>query len=325
VSGTRARSRLGFTLTELLVALGIFTVLLTASAFCVHRLNAEHRQAQLQRDLRQEADAAFAEMALDFEEMPLRYDLDYHFTGEPALACAFLSARPGARDSSRDLARVAYRVGLGADGRWAGLQRAQEFVGWHELPQGLRPPPGLAWPAAIDPALPFTPLPPFPAASSPRTWPPVRLLGTWPAERRDFQPLSPWVVGLALAYQLRQDVQLSGGGTIPAGSWLADPPLRERPPGSGDWFVHAEDLGAVLLALAFLPPDIQSRLTTAELSALSEALRIPTGESAAPELPVEYWERRAGPRASAPLPTIPEPTRRALRFQQRIVIFNGGR
>lgn len=324
----------GFTLLEILAALTIFICLLAMSAFCVHRLSQDRRAAQGRREIRQEAEASFAQITQDLEAMPIRRDLEYGFgrkilyPGDLEVACAFLTeqtappslnARATATGPQRGFSIAAYRLGADAQGNWAGLQRGLAGLTLNDYFMGLHKPADVNWPAAISGADPLPALPGFSNEDSPLHWAPARL-EAWPLEQRNFAPLSPDIVGFALAYQLRRDATLANGVNFPAGAIVAVPPGHERPPKSGDWFPAVDELGAIVVGLAFLPESARQRLTLVELIGVRDALvydPIANGGPTMAETPVEYWERRAGPNADTPLPQIPDWVRREIRFQQR--------
>lgn len=327
----------GFTLLELLAATAIFATLLILTGLAVQRLSQNQRLSQARREVRQEADACFAQITQDFENMPIRRDIEYGFgrrinyPGEVDAVCAFLTevsappslnARPAATGPQRGFSIVAYRVGVDQNGSWAGLERGLAGLTRDDYFLGLRKPADIDWPQPVIGADALPSLPSFPADESPRHWPPARL-DAWPLGRRHFAPLSPYVVGIGLAYQLRRDaVATAGSPPYPAGSILALPPSRERPPGSGDWFTAAEDIGAIVVGLALLPESARRRLTQVELTGLRDALAYNPSLAGGPnmtETPLEYWTRRAGMFATDPHPQIPEWVRQELRFQQRLM------
>lgn len=335
-------ARRGFTLLEILAAVGIFAILLVGCLYALQRMAANQREADAAREFRGETEACFNQLQADLETMPVRNDLEYRFntptlypgglevgslwvTGQAGSASLLSSASADFGQSApalRAYSLAAYRVGAAAEdsSRWGGLQRGLCAFSLNDAFQGLQAPANPSpWPLPAEgvdsPAL--AALPSLPPEAVVRDWAPAALQ-SWPLEARHFTGLSRQIIAMGLAYQLRVDMAGPDGRAYHAGQILAMPPLRERPAGSGEQFLDVERLGALVIGLAWLPEDQITRLTLAELINLTEALDFPQTTDLT-DTPVSYWERRAGPLAPQPHPEIPENIRRQLRFQQRLI------
>ena len=289
----RRRTR-GFTLAELLVAVGVLVLLVLLATQLLNSTATITTLAHKKMDADSQARQLLDRMAIDFAQMIKRPDVDYYLKSSAAPPLrnvlqpgndqiAFYSAVPGyyAADSYQSpVSLVAYRVK--SQNR---LERMAKGLRWNAV--SITDTPVVFIPIPVASALPTperpvpTPTPPLPAPA----WPQAGNMDADP----DYEVLGSQVFRFEYFYLLKGGVA-PGSGTY--GAILTDTPWvgqigHTAPNGM-------QDVSAIVVDIAVIDPKSKTLLSNADINALAAQL-IDWGDTSCAGCPTPtQWQRTLG-------------------------------
>lgn len=316
--------RSSFTLLETLVALGLFTVILSlgTSAFLILRSKAQ--LAEKRAAIAASAATLFNRMQLDFEQMIIRRDTDLRLLSPPATGDPQPFLHFFARGEGPPELRLRGETGVGDGGE---TLRGVNVIAYRLTARGLERGLGVltardAFMGLQEPAIPPAPgggtnLPP------PLDWPPLPITN-WPVPDQStgghdhFAVILPEILRVELCFLLREEWAPPGGGPpFPPGTWLSEAPthqvVMEEP-------AQVQDLGkvgAIAVCLVILHPEDWIRLTGAQRAELAAAFPGPSQGRAVNDLPLRRWQPVAAKAENLPA-SIPIGIRGQVRVVQQV-------
>ena len=306
---TRAQAP-AFTLLELLVAIVVLGILLTLigqltnnialSTAATHHRAAANRQARL----------LFDRMAMDFEGMPLRSDVDYLFpkqTGNDSMffyseAPAYFARDPSPSDRSL-LGLIGYRIAPDS-----GLERLGKGLGWDGSPSGE------AGGAIIFLTYPNRKAPsptnlPIPESTLAGRW--RRTIGTPPHYRGvddDYHLISPHIYRIEVCFQLGADPATGEDATFSNNPFT---PLHRD-------YCGLKDVRSIIVAIALM--DESSAQLLGDSNKIEQSLPDPTDSDLnanPPKLMATIWREKLSTTGFAAEANIPAAAVGQIRIYQR--------
>ena len=268
----------GFTLTELLVTMGVLVVLVLLFAQFLNSAATTVTLGNKRMDADSQARQLLDRMAIDFDQMLKRSDVSYYVkTGSTQAGndqIAFFSAVPGYYPSNSNespLSLVAYRVNSNPT-----------FASYNKLERLGK---GLIWNGVTA-----TPTP------APMVFKPLRVIDMWQYATNqdsdpDYEVIGPDVFRFEYYYLLSSSPSLGTANQLSAGPWS-----------STDTF-SVKDVAAIVVAIAVIEPKSKVLLSNDQIATLAGTLPDFTTGSA-PGVLITQWQTALNGNTTLPRPAI---------------------